>query len=110
MKVFLLLLCILTVDSRTARYKPLVCDNMVDYKVCEIERGGDYTVVGYKGEISIYCDQESQMFFYNDKQYALSMGNKLYVPTFEWDLTRWVKFMDGLRRDKVKLHLDKLTI
>jgi len=96
MRFLIIFLCFVQVFSRVARYKELKCNQMEDYKVCDIERGGDYMVYGYKGKLSIYCEHENQFFFRKKERYAFSIKDKLYVPTIHWSRTKWNDFLDKL--------------
>lgn len=96
MRLLIFLLCFIQVVSRVARYKELKCEKKEDFKVCDIERGGDYIVYGYKGKRSIFCEHRNELFFHNGERYALSMGDKLYVPTIHWNRTKWTEFLDKL--------------
>jgi|SaaInlV_130m_DNA_3_1039695.scaffolds.fasta_scaffold89045_1 hypothetical protein len=96
MRVLIFILCFTLVNARVVRYGELKCEWKEDYKICDVERHGDYIVHGYKGKTSIFCEYDKQLFFYKNEAYALSAGNKLYVPTIHWNIAKWTEFLDKL--------------
>jgi hypothetical protein len=86
MRLIILYICIVCAFSaHVTRYKDLVCENVDDYKLCNVSMGDDYIL----GDTPVYIKYESELYLKGDKQVAAHVKGKLVVPTVEWNITQW---------------------
>jgi hypothetical protein len=89
MRFFILFLLFTGCFGRYVRYQPMECEELDDYKVCEVLMFHDYLFKTFEGEFSIYIQRKNEIYSKNNKQVCFHNNGKLIIPYNEWNVTQW---------------------